>query len=558
MPSDASSRALGPTPSRYPRREFLAAGAVAGGALLGSPAALGALSRTAPARPVTDSGSPPNILVIIVDQLRYPRWFAPPGSSQGWAPNIARIRNGGVSFGRHYTASNDCSPARSALVSGLYTHQTGCMITGKSTLAPAFGTWGTYLSDLGYNTTWYGKWHLTRDDRTWNDVDGPPALEQYGFAGGTYPSPDGRPFQGLDRDPTIAAQFVDWFSASGGDGPWCTAVSFVNPHDITWWYRRTDARPAEASAPRVVQRLPPNFETPAQLASKPPLQRALLFGSEDSFGRVPYGGPRLLPAWLPFLDLYMKLQLAVDEQIGVVLDALESRPEIAANTVVVFTADHGEYGASHGLRGKGAGLYEEALRVPLIVNDPRGLTTAAPEVTRSQITSSVDVAGLLLTLADGSNAWRSDERFAHIAARHDLAAILGDPTAPGRSYALHATDEIATEYAPDRYRISAIHVVGLITDRAKYGIYSRWKADTIEPIASEQERELYDYSTQSGQLELDNVAGHSRLEAGLDETLATAIKHELQAPLPGSLRSAQRTSFDDYFEFQRRLHRAIG
>jgi arylsulfatase A-like enzyme len=531
------------------------AGAAAGGALLGSPAALGALSRTTPARPAAAS-SPPNILVIIVDQMRYPRWFAPPGSSDGWAPNIARIRNGGVSFGRHYTASNDCSPARAALVSGLYTHQTGCMITGKSTLAPEFGTWGTYLSDLGYDTQWYGKWHLTHGDRSWNSVDGPAALAKYGFAGGTYPSPDGRPFQGWDLDPGIANQFVDWFGASGGDGPWCTAVSFVNPHDITWWYRRTDARPVEASAPQVVQRLPPNFETPEQLASKPPLQRALLFGSEESFGRVPYNGPQVLPAWLPFLDLYMKLQLAVDEQIGVVLDALESRPEIAANTIVVFTADHGEYGASHGLRGKGAALYEEALRVPLIVNDPRGATTAAPEVTRPQITSSVDVAGLLLTLADGSNAWRSDERFAHIAGRHDLAAILGDPTAPGRSYALHATDEIATEFAPDRYRVAAIHVAGLITDSAKYGIYSRWKPDTIEPVASGQERELYDYTTRSGQLELENVAGHSKLEANLDETLATAIKHELQAPLPRSLRAAQRTSFDDYFAIERRLHRA--
>ena len=42
------------------------------------------------------------------------------------------------------------------------------------------------------------------------------------------------------------------------------------------------------------------------------------------------------------------------------------------NTVVVFTSDHGEYGGSHGLRGKGAGVYEEAIRVPLIVTDFSG------------------------------------------------------------------------------------------------------------------------------------------------------------------------------------------
>ena len=50
----------------------------------------------------------------------------------------------------------------------------------------------------------------------------------------------------------------------------------------------------------------------------------------------------------------------------------QSRPRVAANTVVVFTSDHGEYGASHGLRGKGASAYEEGIRVPLLVKDPRG------------------------------------------------------------------------------------------------------------------------------------------------------------------------------------------
>ena len=55
-------------------------------------------------------------------------------------PNIRRLAEGGVSFGHHYTASNDCSPSRAAMLTGLYTHQTGCMITGGSTLDPGFPT----------------------------------------------------------------------------------------------------------------------------------------------------------------------------------------------------------------------------------------------------------------------------------------------------------------------------------------------------------------------------------------------------------------------------------
>ena len=68
--------------------------------------------------------------------------------------------------------------------------------------------------------------------------------------------------------------------------------------------------------------------------------------------------------------------------------------------------------------------------MPLIVSDPRGQLTGAPGVVRDQLTSSVDVAPLLLTIASGSEDWRGDSHYAHLANRLDLAAILADPSAP--------------------------------------------------------------------------------------------------------------------------------
>jgi arylsulfatase A-like enzyme len=561
--TDARSNDRAQEPAHFDRRTLLRRGAVLGGALLGSGALEVGTARAAKlapgsARPVIEAAPPPNILVIVVDQMRYPRWFGGAGAALAFAPNIQRLRGGGVNFGRHYTASNDCTPSRSALLTGLHTHQTGCMITGVSTLAPTFSTWGTYLRELGYATYWYGKWHLTRGDRFWNEVDGPPALDRYGFAGGTYPSPNGAPSQGWHRDPQIAQQFVDWYKQSGGDGPWCTAVSFVNPHDIAWWYRWSDPDPNEATAAALIQALPPNFETPEQLVArhKPLLQLSLQNTTDLSFGDVPYRGRQLLSSWLPFLDLYVKLQLAVDRQIGSVLDALASRPDVAANTVVIFTADHGEYGGSHGLRGKGAGLYEEGIRIPLIVNDLRGKLTQSSEGTRNQITSSVDVLPLILTLAHGSSDWRKDKHYAHLAGRLDLSAILANPTAPGRAYALHATDELVTEYAVEPYSsIAPVHVIGLITQAAKYGSYTHWRPNTIEPTGIGTETELYDYSTRAGLLELDNVAGHSRLEPGLNEMFSQAIRDELRAPLPKGLEKAQRAGFRNYFSSERTAQR---
>jgi arylsulfatase A-like enzyme len=558
---------------RTDRRTFVKRGLLTGGLLAGAGIGISELAQGSgdstlqpdvlpPAQPMgrahptpTPGPRKPNILVIMVDQLRFPQWFGPiPGAGASLPGNLARLRRGAVSFERHYTASNDCSPSRSAMLTGLYTHQTGCMITGGSTLDPGFPTWGTMLREHGYRTRWLGKWHLTHGDNHWSELTGEKALERYGFDGGIFPSPDGAPGQGWRVDPHIAARFSDWFAEEGGSEPWCTTVSFVNPHDIAWWYKWSDRVPAEAQAPSVIRRLPPNFETPELLIErhKPLLQRSFQDTAAASFGPVAFSGPEATGKWLEFLDLYMKIQLEVDRHIGHVMRTLESQPEVAANTVIVFTSDHGEYGASHGLRGKGASGYEEGIRVPLLVKDPRGLLTSAPEQPRTQLSSSVDLAPLLLTIASGSDDWRRDPHYSHLAKRADLAGILADPTAPGRPFILHATDETVTEFAIEPYAANApLHVVALRTPRAKYATYSNWPYEGIAPKSEGQESELYDYRTHSGRLELHNSAGHSPLEETMRAEYEHAFIDELRRPLPPRLTEAHARGFADYFSTAR-------
>jgi arylsulfatase A-like enzyme len=539
------------------RRTFLKGGLAAGGLFTGVGGALLA-SESRRAKPPTRArprprprvrDGVPNILVILVDQLRFPRWFSPASSGVGLPPNLAALRQGAVSFEGHYTAANDCTPSRSTLLTGLYTHQTGCLMTGASTLNAGFPTWGTMLREHGYRTYWYGKWHLTRRDHRWTAETGAPILESYGFSGGTFPSPDGSPGQGFVADPFITEQFADFYAHEADNKPWCTTVSLVNPHDIAWWYELTDRVRSESSAPRSVRRLPPNFETPEQLRkrNKPLLQLSLQDTSAQSFGSVPFSGPDVQSAWLPFLDLYMKLQLEVDNHIGHIMRTLHSRPEVAANTVIIFTSDHGEYGASHGMRGKGAAVYEEGIRVPLLVKDPRGLLTKAPRRPRKQLTSSVDVAPLLLTIATGSNAWRNESYYSHLAGRLELEQLLADPTAQGRPHVLHSTDEIVTEFAIELYAADApLHIVALRTAQAKYAVYANWGSDGIDLLPLGQQSELYDYTTLSGRLELHNSAGHNRLDESLNGALLSAFAEELRAPLPQRLIAARTAGLDDY------------
>jgi arylsulfatase A-like enzyme len=546
------------------RRTFIKRGALAGGALAAGGLGLadllgcGGASRPVqprqrpPARHVADRQRPPNILVVLVDQMRAPQWFPPDSKLDMLLQNVARLRAASVSFARHYTVANDCTPARAGFLTGLYPHQTGCMITGRSTLDPGFPTYGRMLREHGYDTAWYGKWHLTRGDGHWYRQRPGQSLERYGFDGGTYPAPDGAPGQGLRADPHIARQFEDWVAEQSPEQPWCTTVSFVNPHDIAWWYRFTDRQMRERKAPSVFKRLPANFQTPEQLiaANKPSLQLSFLETAARAFGEVPYRGPEAHRAWTGFLDLYLFLQRAVDEQVGRVLAALRARPELAANTVVLFTSDHGEYGASHGLRGKGGGVYEEAIRVPLYLHDPRGKITTAASVQRTQLTSSVDIAPLLLTIATGSDAWRQERHYGHLAGRADLAAIAADPGAAGRPWIAHVTDEVTTEFAPTTYaRGTPRHVIAMRTPHAKYATYSHWKRHSDEITLHAQEHELYDYSTEHGRMELQNLAGLSPLEPDLRRTLEDeVIPHEVRQPLPGPLAEAQRRGFADYYK----------
>ncbi|MBU9765691.1 sulfatase-like hydrolase/transferase [Mycobacterium sp. TNTM28] len=534
------------------RRTVLGGAAVAAGA-----AAVGFGGYELLGRRGTESAGRPNILVVIVDQMRAPQWFPDAAQLGAMLPNLDRLRTRSTVFDSHYSASNMCTPSRGVLTTGLYSHQTGCLYTGEgpteSTLAVRFPTWGTMLRDAGYRTWWWGKWHLgSAADNT------PDGLDVHGFSGGTYPSPNGAPNQGLQQDPSIVDQFAGWFDAHATDGPWCTTVSLVNPHDICWWPKN----PLPEDVPHVFSAKPVNFETAEDLhrRGKPQLQIDYLnFMSPLMTGAMDYTGPEAAAQWARCLDMYLWLQQQVDTQIGRVLDTLAARPDVDDNTVVVFTSDHGEYAGSHGLRGKGAAVYEESIRVPLYIRDPSGRLTPAAGETRSQLTSSADLAPLLLTIAHGGSSWRSDSRYSYLAGRGDIARIAADAAAPGRPWIAHATDDMSVEEmaallkSPLAQKIfgaagpptdiptsAPSHIVAVRTPGAKLGMYTYWKPggmeiDTSRPI----QHELYDYESPSGIHELDNLAGRSAMQAELQGLLDHEVLPELRAPLPEFLNEAQ-------------------
>ncbi|MDR3708625.1 MAG: sulfatase-like hydrolase/transferase [Capsulimonadaceae bacterium] len=544
---DLSPQAVPPAAPAIARRTFLKA-ATGGAALLGMPflrrSALGATPATHP-----------NILFLVVDQMRAPQWFPQGRALDDLLPSYANLREGAVSFTNAFSAATLCSPSRAALLTGLYTHQNGlfnCVDGEEPPLDTGFKTWGSALRDLGYQTNWYGKWHLSYGD----------SLDEYGFAGGTFPSPNGGPQKGTTEDAQIVDQFVEWFDGAAGKGPWATTVSLVNPHDIVYYYKYTERYFSDHPAPDAIGTLPANFETEEQLRVKPRLQLAHHLASERKYGALPSTGDGWEHGWLGFMNAYVAFQQLVDRQIGRVLAALDKQPKVRDNTIVVFLSDHGEYGGSHGLRGKGGGVYDEVIRVPLLVKDPTGRWTAQTNVERKQFVSLVDIYGLLLTLASGGNDWRGQPEYAHLSGRLDLAGLLKNPGGRERPYVLHTYDDGGAKSLPGSAAPLPNHVIGIRTREAKLGLYNKWNAGTIDLNRDVEETELYDYGTVRGRLELDDVTRTSpRLLASLrDRLLGEVLPNELRQPLPAGLEPARQRALEKHYEFQKtakRKHKAL-
>jgi len=128
--------------------------------------------------------------------------------------------------------------------------------------------------------------------------------------------------------------------------------------------------------------------------------------------------------WHNHVNYYLNGHLDVDRHIGAVLDALEASGQ-ADNTIVIFTADHGEQGGAHHLRQKGSVVFQESVNVPLVIADLRH-----PGANRSDaVGSHLDLVPTILAFAGLSE----DERRKRypLLKGHDLSGVVEDPASVG-------------------------------------------------------------------------------------------------------------------------------
>ncbi len=397
----------------------------------------------------------PNILLLVSDEerVRLPR---PDGYH---LPAHERLAAQGTSFSNYYAAAAMCSSSRSVIYTGRHMPVTEIHDNDNmpyvDPLDPALGTIGTMLRSSGYYTTYQGKWHLSKLYKEPGDPSTVDALEPYGFSEwNDWGDIDGGAWAGLQVDPVIAGQAVKWLreraSSVAAEQPWFMAVNFVNPHDIMSFdfggsssvelppnlARAAMTKPA-AQVPLYQDRwdteLPSNRGDDLSGAAPAVREYASImdtvFGTVDSDDR-----------WRAGLDFYLNCIRDVDRNVELVLDALVASGQ-ADRTVIIYTADHGDLVASHGLRQKGNLVYDENFHVPLIVvhpDQPGGSDTTA-------LASAVDLAPTILDMAGVSDTDVA-ERFPGLHGHSLTPAIDGGTVRDGVLTAVEAVTYLDNDF----------------------------------------------------------------------------------------------------------------
>jgi choline-sulfatase len=316
-----------------------------------------------------------NILHIMADQLTAFGLRAY-GNPVCKTPNIDKLIARGTLFENSYTNFPICAPARAAMLAGQLSTRIG-VYDNACEFAPSVPTVAYYMSALGYHTCLAGKMHFV----------GPDQMHGYQerLTTDIYPSDFGwtpnwelsipvgpiglnlrsvvesgtcrRSLQ-LDYDDDVANKSVQRLYDYGRDPdtrPFFFTVSFTHPHNPyviprEYWDRYRDD---EIDDPRVGP-IPQ-----AQMDPHSQRLRTIYRYDEYDVGRADVLRAR---------HAYYGMISYVDDQVGRLLGALRDM-DMEDNTVVIFTADHGDMLGERGLWYKW-NLFEWSMRIPMIVSVP--------------------------------------------------------------------------------------------------------------------------------------------------------------------------------------------
>jgi arylsulfatase A-like enzyme len=291
----------------------------------------------------------PNVLFIFSDEHRACSFPGEPYCDVQ-ATHLARLAREGISFRNCISNYPVCSPYRAMLLSGRWPFQTGVVDNSLPLRDDEFSL-GEVFRRAGYRTGYIGKWHLSpraefipRGAGRHGFEDWQPWFKTSSHFGQITFDPDtGQQIRHEGYGCTLMTDAANDFIGAKSAQPWMLVLSWVPPH-------------------------PPFGQAP------PELMRLYYSGALQFRPNVPVAF-RSRPKMKYYLCGYYAHISALDLELGRLLDKLDRSGE-AADTIVVYTSDHGTMLGSHGLGGKRL-PFDEACRVPFVLRYPRAVPANA-------------------------------------------------------------------------------------------------------------------------------------------------------------------------------------
>src|SRR5688572_23413696 len=356
-------------------------------------------------RSVVEAPGRPNVLVILLDDLRSD---TPGYAGKGYVktPQIDRIAAEGVNFRNAFATTSLCSPSRASLLTGVYAHRHG--VTNNFTELPAaLDTFPKALQRSGYATAYVGKWHMGEN----NDQPRPGFDYFVTHQGqGKYFDTEFN-FNGERREvrpgyyTTVVTDIaLDWLQRDHQQKPWMLILGHKATHSFYT---------PEKKYEHAFDNVPIDYPASAfSLEGKPDWVKVRRYTWHGIYGPLfewrktfPDDRPEAVKDFANMVHAYRATLLSVDDSVGRLLAWLEQTRQLD-NTIVVFVGDNGLLEGEHGMVDKRT-MHEPSIRIPLAVRYPE-LTRTAKTVDDQVLTH--DLAPSLLELTGAGQLQNIDGR----------------------------------------------------------------------------------------------------------------------------------------------------
>jgi arylsulfatase A-like enzyme len=343
-------------------------------------------AHVSPARAEEPKKKRPNIVFLIADDLRW-NVLGCTGDKLAKTPNLDKLAKRGVLFRNHFVTTSICAVSRASIMSGQYArrHKINDFATDFTPDAWA-RTYPMLLKSAGYRVGFIGKFGVGNNlpAKSFDYWKGFPGQGSYFGKGET-----------VHLTQRMGDQALEFLQGCKKDTPFCLSLSFKAPHAMDAAKREYPPDPRDEDLFKDVA-----FPIPKTADAK--YFDALPEFVKSSESRKRWERRFKTPEMFQTVVRdYYRLVTGMDREIGRIVAELE-RLGFADDTIIIFTSDNGYFFGEHGLADKWY-LYEESIRVPLIVVDPRPLTpNPSPPVGRGEVaamTLNIDLAPTMLDYA---------------------------------------------------------------------------------------------------------------------------------------------------------------